>query len=223
MIETPNHHILYSFRRCPFAMRARLALNSAGISYELREVKLSDKPATMIELSPKATVPVLHRTDGSILEESSDIMIWALEQKDPEGWLSPEDGDEEDTGDLIDIVEDEFKPHLDRYKYSTRYEGVDPIFHRDKAEVILGRLEQRLNDQSLHYMMGSRPSMADMAMFTFIRQFVDTDPERFSTLPLPNLSRWYRSLVESTAFEEAMIRHDPWKPGDEPVYYLHMN
>ena len=213
-----DHHILYSFRRCPFAMRSRLALNSAGISYELREVKLKDKPQAMVDLSAKATVPVLKRGDGEILDESRDIMIWALEQNDPEGWLDPPEGDMEEMEDLMDMIEDEFKPHLDRYKYSTRYEGADPLFHRDRAEVYILKLERRLTDSGQPYLMGNRPSLADMATFPFIRQFASTDRQRFDTFPCPNLRDWLNSLVNADAFSSAMVKYDPWVPGDQPLW-----
>ncbi|MBT8427753.1 MAG: glutathione S-transferase N-terminal domain-containing protein, partial [Erythrobacter sp.] len=127
--------VLYSFRRCPYAMRARMALSISGAEYEHREVVLRDKPPQMLEVSPKGTVPVLVTEDGAVLEESLDIMRWALSQNDPEGWLARDDGK------LLAANDGPFKHHLDRYKYSTRYDDVDPEEHGKKALDHLRKLE----------------------------------------------------------------------------------
>ena len=145
--ETPLP-ILYSFRRCPYAMRARLAVSVSGQRCELREVVLRDKPPSLLEYSPKGTVPVLVLPDGVVIDESRDVMRWALERSDPEGWMAPETGNLAEIESLIDWNDGDFKSNLDRYKYATRYEGVDPIEHRDQAE-ILGRARCSTNRAGL--------------------------------------------------------------------------
>lgn len=207
-----SYPILYSFRRCPYAMRARLALQSSGQTCRLREIVLRDKPAHMTEISPKATVPVLQLKDGTVLEESLDVMLWALDQNDPENWLSPEVGDRDEMLTLIHRCEDEFKGHLDRYKYATRYEGADPIEHRSEAETYLAELEQRL--EASPYLFGSRPALADFAIAPFIRQFANTDREWFDKTPYSHLQNWLDAFLSSDRFTRIMEKHKPWKDGD---------
>ncbi|HCS18249.1 MAG TPA: glutathione S-transferase, partial [Erythrobacter sp.] len=159
--------ILYSFRRCPYAMRARMALSSSGLEYEHREVVLRDKPPEMLEVSPKGTVPVLVTQTGTVIEESLDIMRHALAMKDPEGWL------ERDDPELVAANDGPFKHHLDRYKYATRYADVDPEEHRSAALDILRQVEARLAKDA--YLCGARRGLADIAIFPFIRQFANAD------------------------------------------------
>lgn len=215
--RSPN--ILYSFRRCPYAMRARLALNVSIQTYELREVVLRDKPAAMIALSPKATVPVLQLTEGTVLEESLEIMLWALEKSDPEGWLSPQTGTLEQMLALIAVIDGDFKHHLDRYKYAARYEGADSEHHRAKAEEVLAQLEQRLSASV--YLFGSRPALADLAIAPFVRQFANADRNWFDTAPYPNVRNWVNEFQGSARFLAAMDKHPQWHPGAEAVIYPH--
>jgi len=206
--------ILYSFRRCPYAMRARLALSVAGVRCELREVVLRDKPAEMLALSPKATVPVLQLPDGTVLEESLDIMRWALGHNDPEGWLV---GDMADMQGLIDQNDQEFKFYLDGYKYSARYENVDPMEQRAKAEKILNTLNDRISSNG--YLSSSHPSLADYAIFPFIRQFAFVDMNWFKSSPYENLAHWLDGFLESDLFMKVMVKHKQWTPEDETVYF----
>lgn len=180
--------ILYSFRRCPYAMRARLALSISHQVCELREVVLRDKPQEMLDISPKGTVPVLIDVDGSVLEESLDIMLWALGKSDPEGWLSPEQGSMATMQALIADCDGGFKYHLDRYKYAQRYEEADAQRHRTEGSQFL----EKLNDQlaSTAYLFGQRVSWADRAIAPFVRQFANTDRTWFDAQPWPNLQRW---------------------------------
>jgi glutathione S-transferase len=208
MSELP---ILYSFRRCPYAMRARLALWVAGVTCELREVKLSDKPPEFIEASSKATVPVLILQDSKVVDESIDIMRWALAQNDPESWL---DGDDHE---LIDRIDGEFKHHLDRYKYPTRYDDCDSEVHRAAGLEVLTDLNSRLTDQP--YLGGVKRSLADMATFTFIRQFANTGREWFDAQPLPHLQRWLEGHLSSEIFAAIMPKYTPWQAGDVPVIF----
>jgi len=201
--------ILYSFRRCPYAMRARMALLASGQPVELREVVLRDKPAPMLVLSPKGTVPVLALPDGRVLDESLDIMRWALAQNDPEGWLAGDDPE------LIAANDGPFKHHLDRYKYATRH-GADPLVHRAEAVEWLDKLEVRLERN--RQLCGDRRTLADIALFPFMRQFSATDPDWFAAQPLPRLQAWLAEHVASDVFARAMIRIAVWREGDQPVF-----
>ncbi|MEJ7934419.1 glutathione S-transferase [Sphingobium sp. AN558] len=201
--------ILYSFRRCPYAMRARMALLVSGQRVALREIVLRDKPAEMLALSPKGTVPVLLLPDGGVIDQSLDIMHWALARHDPEGWLAQEDAE------LIAANDGPFKHHLDRYKYASRH-GSDPLVHRCAALVYLGLLEQRLGISE--YLCGTSRSLTDIAIFPFVRQFAATDPIWFADEPLPRLRAWLDGHVASDLFNRAMIRNAPWKAGDAPLF-----
>jgi glutathione S-transferase len=203
--------ILYSFRRCPYAMRARLALAISGPRYELREVKLSAKPPEMLSLSPKGTVPVLLLPGGRVIDESLDIMHWALGQHDPEGWLS-----RNDTA-LIAANDGPFKQHLDRYKYPERY-GVDPHGHRAAGLEMLIVLEDRLSGQS--HLSGARRGLTDAAILPFVRQFARVDADWFAAQPLPHLGSWLEGHLASELFEGIMARRTPWVSGAEAVMLL---
>lgn len=202
--------ILYSFRRCPYAMRARLALMVSGTACELREVRLSDKPVEMIDASPKATVPVLVLPDGTVIDESLDVMRWALARNDPEGWL------ERDDVALVAANDGAFKHDLDRYKYSQRY-GSDAMAHRDGGLAFLRALEARLAADG--QLCGARRGLADMVIMPFVRQFAATDRAWFDALDLPNLQAWLASHLESDLFAAIMQRHPFWQAGDSPVMF----
>ena len=202
--------ILYSFRRCPYAIRARLGLLASGMVCELREVKLSAKPAAMLDKSPKGTVPVLVLPDGKVIDESIDIMRWALAQNDPENWLQYDD-----TA-LIAANDGPFKHHLDRYKYPHQH-GTDPIEHRLACAKMAGLLEARLARSA--YLCGDHPGIADAAILPFIRQFAAVDREWFEAQPLPHLHSWLARHVTSPRFFAAMARFTPWQPGDAPVLF----
>ena len=209
--------VLYSFRRCPYAMRARMALLAAQIDVELREVVLRDKPQSMIDASPKATVPVLILPDGSVIDESLEIMVWALAENDPNEWLTPESGTLDDMLSLIAQNDGPFKHHLDRYKYHTRYENADPAEHRRDAEKILNRLDGRLAVGK--YLFGTRPALADFAIAPFVRQFANTDKDAFDAMPFVHVQRWLADFLASSYFERAMIKYDQWHDGDTPVIF----
>jgi len=199
--------VLYSFRRCPYAMRARLALTVSRQDCALREVVLRDKPPEMLELSPKGTVPVLHLTDGQVLEQSLDIMRWTLARHDPEGWLSPETGSLAEMEALIAESDGGFKHHLDRYKYAVRYgPETDPLYHRSEGAVFLKRLNERLKDQT--HLFGNRPSLADFAIFPFVRQFANTDRDWFDAQPLTDLQDWLSGHLNSELFQLVIRRRE---------------
>jgi glutathione S-transferase len=205
--------VLYSFRRCPYAMRARMALFASGCCVEVREVVLRDKPPQMVALSPKATVPVLQLPDGQVLDESLDIMYWALAQNDPQGWLAAKS---DETDDLIAYNDQVFKDHLDGYKYAARYENVDPLEQRAKGEFFLKRLNTCLSAHT--YLCADRPTLADYAIFPFIRQFAFVDMDWFQQTPYPLLINWLMTLLESDVFKSVMIKYAQWQEGDAPVY-----
>lgn len=203
--------ILYSFRRCPYAMRARMALWVAGIAVELREVKLAAKPLQLIAASPKATVPVLVLHDGTVIDESLAIMRWALAQNDPEGWLAGDDAA------LIAINDGAFKHHLDRAKYPGRYEEDGATDHRAEGLALLAPLETWL--ERAPYLCGPTRSLTDIALFPFIRQFAAIDPEWFAHQPLRRLQDWLERLYASELFASVMPKFAPWADGDAPVVF----
>ena len=190
-------------------MRARMALLAAGVVCELREVKLARKPAAMLDASPKGTVPVLVLEEGRVIDESLDIMRWSLGRHDPEGWLAP------DASALIVINDGPFKHHLDRYKYPERH-GEDPVEHRGAAIALLKPLEVRLGANA--FLCGPSRSLADVALFPFIRQFAETDRAYFDALDLPRLREWLAAHLAWELFTQTMERHEPWSPGQAPVY-----
>ncbi len=185
-------NILYSFRRCPYAIRARMAVLVSGVPFTLREVDLRHKPAELIAASPKGTVPVLIRADGQVIDESLDIMRWALRQNDPEDWLA---GD--DTA-LIQTIDDQFKYHLDRYKYADSGGLTD----RDAGLAILQDIEQRLSLSA--HLSGATRSMTDIAIMPFVRQFAAVDRAWFDAQPIPRVRQWLATLTTSPLFEQTM-------------------
>jgi glutathione S-transferase len=191
-------------------MRARLALIVSGMVCEIREVKLSAKPVEMLMSSPKATVPILVLGDEQVIDESLDIMRWALCRHDPEAWLSREDRT------LIEINDGPFKTHLDRYKYPARHTA-DPIEHRSAGMSILAELENRLSFGS--NLCGEAMGITDAAIMPFVRQFAQTDRTWFDAQPLPKLGAWLDRHVTSPLFDRAMIRHLPWRPEDAPILF----
>lgn len=201
--------ILYSFRRCPYAMRARLAIHAAGLAVEIREIVLRDKHPLFLETSPKGTVPVLV-AKNRVLEESLDIMHWALAQRDPEGWLNTP----ADAHDLIDEADGDFKAALDRYKYASRYPEIDTTSERDRAAGFLWRLDHMLDGQSGLY--ADRIGLADMAIVTFVRQFAFVDRVWFDEMGWNSLRQWLDSFINSGRFSAIMTKYPRWET-DDPV------
>ncbi|MFC2953284.1 glutathione S-transferase [Marinicaulis aureus] len=244
MTDTP---ILYSFRRCPYAMRARMAVAASGVQVRLREILLRDKPEEMLAASAKGTVPVL--IDGqTVIDESLDVMNWALNQNDPESWLARKDDA------LIAENDGPFKHHLDRYKYSTRYEDADAEEHRAAGFEFLQKLETRLVNQIsilrdapiLHpeggrsprlegrrigapqdegvplenvYLYGSERGFSDIAIFPFVRQFRIADKDWFDAAPIPNVQRWLKPLMDSALFKSVMEKYPLWKETGEEMQF----
>ena len=198
-------------------MRARLAVAASGVKCELREVVLRDKPAQLIEVSPKATVPVLIQPGGQVIDESLDIMLWALRQHDPEQWLAPSRGDLSEMLALIAACDGEFKRHLDRYKYPQRFEGADSIAHRDAAAQWLYSLNERLEKTS--YLFGERPALADYAILPFVRQYAHTDLDWFRAQEWAQLNGALQAWLASTLFDSVMQKYEAWKPGAPRVVF----
>ncbi|MDM0035546.1 glutathione S-transferase [Variovorax sp. J22P271] len=207
--------VLYSFRRCPYAMRARMAIAVSGQRCELREVVLRDKPAALLAASPKGTVPVLVDTDGRVIEQSLDIMQWALGRSDPAGWLRPSRGTLKDMLALIADCDGDFKHDLDGYKYPERQPGANAEAHRTQGGLFLARLEARL--QATRCLHGERVALADMAIAPFVRQFAQVDAAWFDRQPWPALQAWLRARLEAPLFERVMAKYAPWISGQAGI------
>ena len=210
-----NLPILYSFRRCPYAMRARMAIHFSGQRCELREVLLRDKPPSMLEYSAKGTVPVLILQDGKVIDESLDVIDWALNLNDPDDWQRSKDTKK--TKELIKINDGEFKYHLDRYKYSKRYDNEDPEFHRKKCLKFIESVNNELNNSK--YIFDDNISYADIVLLPFIRQFRIADIEWFDSLPYDNLKKWLSSFLNSSLLNSIMKKYDLWKEGDKSIVF----
>ena len=207
--------ILYSFRRCPYAIRARLALQVSGVTYELREVLLREKPPAMLAASPKGSVPVLVLADGRVIDESWDIMQWALQTHDPANWLGHDGIYLAAAAALVAINDDRFKQALDCYKYANRHPEHSQSYYRGLGEEFLQQLEARL--QTHQYLLGNECSIADAAVMPFIRQFSAVDQAWFDQSPYPMLRKWSETLIHSDLFNAIMQKHANWQKGQTPV------
>lgn len=217
--------VLYSFRRCPYAIRARLALAVSGQPCELREMVLKNKAPEMLAASPKATVPVLVLPDGVVIEQSLDIMLWALRQRDPEHWLAAQQGTLQAMETLIAANDGPFKQHLDRYKYPNRHgheQGGDSAarfaeIHRASAAVWLMGLEIQLTQHD--WLFGQSASWADMAVLPFVRQFAHVDAAWFEAQAWPGLRGWLRRWEASPLFQSVMEKYPPWSSPQAGVVF----
>lgn len=212
---TSSLPLLYSFRRCPYAMRARLGLLFAELPVELREIVLKNKPAQMLEISPKGTVPVLQLVDGTVIAESVEIMRWALEQQDPQGLLVASVSLQAKA--LIEQNDNDFKHWLNRYKYADRHPERTQIEYRQQGEVFLQLLESLLTKNA--YLLGSSPSIADIGIMPFVRQFAHVDRQVFYSLPYPKLQLWLQHWLQHPLFVQAMTKFQPWQEGDDVVIF----
>jgi glutathione S-transferase len=211
-----NHPpILYSFRRCPYAIRARLAIAKAEITVELREVVLRNKPQQLLDISAKGTVPVLQLQDGEIIDESIDIMHWALSYHDPGQWL--ENASCDDINHLIEWNDGEFKYYLDRYKYADRYPENTEMDYREKAENFLLELEKRLTKYS--FLCSESCSLADIAIFPFIRQFSAVNSSWFQSSGYKNLKVWLNQQIDSSLFISVMDKYPAWESGQRALFF----
>ncbi|WP_367110177.1 glutathione S-transferase [uncultured Psychrobacter sp.] len=212
---TSSLHRLYSFRRCPYAMRARLAILFADLQVELREIVLKSKPPQMLTISPKGTVPVLQLSGGTVIEESREIMMWALDQNDPQGLLDTEVINQANA--LISQNDNEFKYWLDRYKYADRHTDMTQTEYRQRGEKFLQILEELLTKNS--FLLGDSVSIADIGIMPFVRQFAHVDREVFYNLPYPNLQRWLQEWLAHPIFLQVMTKYPPWQEDDEVVVF----
>lgn len=200
-------NILYSFRRCPFAIRARLALVLANINVEIREVRLREKPESLIQFSPKGTVPVL--IDGqSVIEESLEIIKWTLDENQ---WLKNMDIDY----GLVNENDTSFKKSLDVYKYWDRFPEKSKTEHRSKGTVFLDKLNNRLSNSS--FLAGDVIGFEDISILPFVRQFANVDRSWFDVIPQKNAVRWLSSWENSELFLTAMSKYPVWRPGEVSV------
>jgi glutathione S-transferase len=200
-------------------MRARLGILFAGLEVELREIVLKNKPAQMLAISPKGTVPVLelaedHNGNRPVIEESREILEWALQQNDPQGLLNV---DLAVANALMERNDTEFKHWLDRYKYADRHPELSQLEYRQKGEVFLQELENLL--ASSRYLLGEAVSIADIGILPFVRQFAHVDRETFYDLPYPNLQQWLREWLEHPTFKQTMVKYQPWQEGDDVVRF----
>lgn len=220
----PALPVLYSFRRCPYAMRARLAIAASGVRCELREVVLRSKPVELMAVSPKATVPVLVLPSGQVIDESLEIMLWALRQNDREGWLASEHATLDAMQSLIAENDGNFKQHLDRYKYPSRYSQEHAgdvtefaFAHRANAARWLMSLDTRL---AVHaWLTGNTASLADMAILPFVRQFAHTDAAWFAAQPWPHLRAWLMGWESGELLQRVMEKYLPWRSGQPGVVF----
>lgn len=212
--EAGESPVLYSFRRCPFAIRARLALRLSDTRVALREVLLRDKPAALLYCSEKGTVPVLQLTEGEVIDESLDIMRWALALNDPEDCLLAARGAPIQREQLALIAHNDhrFKTVLDRYKYADRHPQHPPEVYRQQGEQFLAELDARLGEHA--FLMGDTLSLADMAILPFVRQFANVDRAWFDGTPYSSLQDWLEGLLSSALFDSVMKKYPVWCEGD---------
>ncbi len=208
--------VLYSFRRCPYAMRARLALLACGIRCELREIALSQKPDSLLAVSPKGTVPVLV-LHNQVLEQSLDIMHWAMRQHVAHAWSLEGQDMAEDANRLVKHCDEEFKHHLDRYKYPNRYDLMDGLTHRDSGALYLTQLNARL--VTTVNLMGNQWTWVDAAIAPFVRQFARTDRAWFDAQAWPSLQNWLLNFENSEAYATVMHKYKVWHQGAKPVAF----
>lgn len=204
-----NYPILYTFRRCPYAMRARLALLCANQNVIVREIELKNKPDAMLSISPKGTVPVLQLPSGQIIEESLDIMTWVHH-----GWMEEQKWQWQPTHEWVVINDKAFKPCLDRYKYFERYPEHSQEEYRKLCFPFLTQLEQQL--QQSRYLLGEQPSFIDLAIMPFIRQFAGVNREWFDQSPFPALVKWLDNWLATDLFKKAMVKYQVWQQQQLP-------
>ena len=218
MVALPSIPVIYSFRRCPYAMRARLALLASEQICEHREILLRDKPASMLTLSPKGTVPVMWLPDGRVLDESLDVMYWALHKNDPLGWLGYTSNDILMATKLIEENDGPFKHHLDRYKYADRYEKENLDMHKNACLETLEKLNTQLNGND--WLFGGEARMVDYALLPFIRQCRIANSEWFDAqTQLEHVHRWLQNFLASDIFNTAMHKYDVWQDDHKPVSF----
>jgi glutathione S-transferase len=217
VIETSPHPILYSFRRCPYAMRARLAIITCAHKVELRDILLKDKPVSMVTASPKATVPVLVLSDATVVDESLDVMHWAFKEHGGSDFYPTDPALNTEIETLIAENDGPFKSALDRYKYFVRFPEAGREDYRSEGELFLQKLENRL--QQTAHLFGNQPTYGDLAIFPFIRQFANSDKVWFDQAPYPAVQNWLSAWLSSDAFVHTMKKRPIWNSELPPVYF----
>ena len=213
-----TYPLLYSFRRCPYAMRARLALKISKLKIELRDILLKDKPQHMLDLSPKGTVPVLLLPDGTVIDESFDIMLWVLKENDPDNWLPENSLEWDETNELIKFNDNEFKENLDQYKYADRFPEKSVDEYRQQAEVFLQILDKKLH--TTQYLISNSIKLVDIAILPFIRQFAYVDKNWFDQSEYKKLQVWLNELTGSHLFNLVMQKTPVWSAENENKCFL---
>ncbi|MGS0676366.1 glutathione S-transferase [Shewanella sp. 0m-4] len=210
--------VLYSLRNCPYAMRARLAIYASRQQVELRDLVLSNKPLELLQASPKGTVPVLVQADGKVIEQSLEVMLWALTLSDPDDHLDNADPQALDEMlALITVFDTEFKVCLEKYRCSKRYHEASLIEDREACETYLKGLEQRLTQHK--YLISDSPSLVDLALLPFIRQFARVERQWYRQSPYPNLRDWLNSYLQSRMFSKVMTQHPLWLETGEGIVF----
>ena len=209
--------ILFSFRRCPYAMRARIAIKLCSLECEIREINLKLKNKKFLEISPKGTVPVLVLPDDKIIEESMDIIHWAISNNDSYNLKLKNLEIYNKDMDLISIFDNEFKYHLDRYKYNSRYKGINKEEHKYKARDLLVNLNNSLKEKQ--WLNGENISISDISILPFIRQYRIADIKWFDEkLELPNINRWLDKFLNSKIFNNVMKKYKIWETTDQKIF-----
>jgi glutathione S-transferase len=203
--------ILWSFRRCPYAMRGRCAVKQSGVRVRLREILLRDKPDEFLKDSAKGTVPVLRLPDGSVIDESLEVMKWALNANDPDNWLDVLENEPVFSDDFLGELDGEFKHCLDRYKYANRYDlnKIESLAYREKGFNFLLRIEKSIEKK--RFISGSKIGFLDIAALPFIRQYRIADPDWFDAQPIPRIQKMMNEFLNSVLFNSIMEKYKPWK------------
>lgn len=209
------HPVLYSYRRCPYAMRARMGIYASGIKVEQREIVFWDKPEPMLQASPKGTVPVL-LDKGEVIDESLDILLWALERSDRFDWLPKSPVDCRQARDWVSLSDRSFKPSLDRYKYADRYPEQPALVYRQQGEQFLAQCEEQLTQTS--FLTGEGCTFADIAIFPFVRQFAHVDKVWWEQRPYPEVYRWLMRHLTSEYFKAIMKNRPVWQQAHQPLW-----
>jgi len=208
--------VLYSFRRCPYCMRAHMALKYAGIKAELREVDLKALPEELMDATENNTVPVLVIDRENVMDESWDIVKWALSQNDPDNWLGENSQYLLDAEILIETNDFSFKPDLDHYKYADRHPEHAEEYYREQCEEFIEELEEMLAEHA--FLLADELSLADIGIFPFVRQFSLVDQDWFLKSPYPKVQQWLTGMIDSELFKDVFQKHELWKAGDTAKY-----
>lgn len=217
-IDVQTFPVLYSLRNCPYAMRARIAIFKAKQTVILRDLVLTNKPKEMLVASPKATVPTLVFNNGDVLDESLEVMLWALNASDPDDLLHQNKGNSfADMLKLIHVFDHEFKVSLEQYKCAKRYQENNVEECRLECEQYIQQLEQRLTQHQ--FLMSNKESLADIALLPFIRQFARIERQWYLQSPYPHLRQWLNNYLQSPMFTKVMAKYPLWLENQELVLF----